>query len=121
MFQAVLYIWHPVGQDPTGQHGAQDCALWIYLMLLQPAEVKHSIVRNPCALNLKEVVKFDLFFRPQCPHVDDNGVLPRRGQLEQSQAANGWLEPCGFHVKRNEICVVKRVEMLDALENAHAW
>ena len=90
-------------------------------MLLQPAEVKHSIVRNPCALNLEKVVQFNLFFRPQCPHVDDNRVFARRGQLEQSQPANGWLEPRSFHVKRNEICVVKRVEMLDALENAHAW
>jgi hypothetical protein len=90
-------------------------------MLLQPAEVKHSIVRNPRALNLKEIVKFDLLFRPQCPHVDDNGIFTRRGQLEQPQTTDDGLEPCGFHVERNEICAVERVEMLDALEDVHAW
>ena len=77
----ILYIRHPVGKDPTGQHGAQHCALWVYLMLLQPAEVKHSIVRNPRALNLKKVVQFDLVFGLQCPHVDDDWILTRRGQL----------------------------------------
>jgi hypothetical protein len=90
-------------------------------MLLQPAEVKHSIVRNPRALNLKKVVQFDLVFGLQCPHVDNNWILTRRGQLEQPQSPDDGLEPCGLNVKRNEICVVERVEMLDALENAHAW
>ena len=89
-------------------------------MLLEPAQIKHGIVRQPGPLLGEEIFQRDPVLIAELPTVQYNGRLIHGGQLQQPQTTKFGLEPSGLHVKRHEAGAVERVQVLDPLKNVHA-
>ena len=51
MLQTVLDVGQAIGQHTTRQHGAQDFAGRVDLILLEPAQIKHRVMGDPSAFN----------------------------------------------------------------------
>ena len=77
--QTVLYVRLPIGKDPASQHGAQDLPIGIDLVLLQPTQVEHRIVRQPVTLLRKELLDVHPLVILQLPAVNDHRIPIQRG------------------------------------------
>ena len=121
MLQTVLQVGHPIGQDPTGQHGAEHLTGRIDLVLLQPPQIEHRIVRNPPAPHLKKLLQLNPVVVSQLKTVNDHGRFPICGQLEQPHSPKCRLEPGGLYVKRHRGGAVQRWQVLDPKKKSHAW
>ena len=121
MLQTMLEVGHPVSQHPASQHGAKNRARRINLILLEPPEIKNSVVRDPPALNTEELLQVNPVVVVQLKTVDDHRRLPVSRQLEQPQPPKSRLEPGGLNVKCNSGRTLQSRKVLNAKENFHAW
>ena len=72
VLQPVLNIRQPISQDAAGQHTTQHVSCRIHLVLLQPAQVEHSIVRQPVPLGRKELLYILPLVILKIPAVNDH-------------------------------------------------
>ena len=89
----MLDIRDAVIERLAGKHGAVDLAMRLETALLQPAQIKHSIVCDPVAITvLKELVNTLPLIISCVEQIDNNDRLgDTAAKLQQPQLALLWL------------------------------
>jgi hypothetical protein len=90
-------------------------------MFLKPAKIKNSIVRQPFPWNAAELFERDPVFITKAPAIQHYWSLAEGGQLQKPKTTELRLKPSGLNIKRNKTCIIERGQILDALEDFHAW
>ena len=107
-----------ISENLRREHRAADVAAHVNVVLSEPTDVEHSIVRHPKAWCVAEL--FDLFptFLDQIPSINqDDGLAGFASELEQPQTTTSGLEPCGLCVEGNCVGRVEEVQMIQPLVN----
>ena len=82
VLEPVLHVGHPIGKNPAGEHGAKHPPGRINLVLLQPAEIKHRVVRHPCALHGEELLNLNPVVVVQRKTVEHHRLFAWSAQLQ---------------------------------------
>ena len=121
MLQAVFYIWQSICEYAAGKHGAENSALGINLVLLEPAKIKHSVVGVPRALSFEELFKLNPFVVIESEAVNHHGRFAVGGQLEQPHASKLGLQLGRLNVKANLFGTCEGRQVRNTEEVVQAW
>lgn len=121
MLQAVFYIRQSICEYAAGKHGAEHPALGINLVLLEPAEIEHSVMGVPRALSVEELFEHNPFVVIESEAVNHHGRFAVGGQLEQPHASKLGLQLGRLNVKANLFGTCEGRQVRNTKEVVQAW
>ena len=117
--QTIPDVGQPVGEHPTGEHRAEHLPPGIQPMLLEPPQIKHSVVGHPLPLGVEELPQHVPVAILQIPAVDDDGHRIKRVELQQPQPPEHRLQPSRLTVKEHRVRLSQPRQVLQPLQIIH--